>query len=431
DRHRHLPIVVLWGPQMSGKSELLDHLHERFYPGRPCVRRTKHELGILRPHLVALQLAFHLSCHVEGFGRLKFPRLFLGVAAIRGPITIDDPATTRSMMIRRTVPDRKRLGHLARETADSLADVVGAGRGMRFFLGLAVQGAGALVETGLALGGRGRKWYQDGLGQHFADPIDALVILAEQETNPQRRDQVDEVLCRAFLADLREEYSSFFRLFKRDENCLAILDDADSKGARGFLDVLAAQRRDWDPLLIVSAATTRSPSAGRQHPEQWVVRDAAAATYQDWSDGRAANDGWAALYPLKLSGLTLDEARAHFTGHAEAPHGPEVEATGILDNAEKVLRFAHRLTDGHLEGMRLVLAAMSLERRRVGAKNVDVRSLFSRPVTADSKLSLAQEVERLVSIAHLVPLPKPSTDDELAVVLRHELEGAHLAQLQA
>lgn len=36
-----------------------------------------------------------------------------------------------------------------------------------------------------------------------------------------------------------------------------------------------------------------------------------------------------------------------------------------------------------------------------------------------------------VSIAHLVPLPKPSADDELAVVLRHELEGAHLAQLQA
>ncbi|MGH3943372.1 MAG: hypothetical protein ACRDTG_33070 [Pseudonocardiaceae bacterium] len=36
-----------------------------------------------------------------------------------------------------------------------------------------------------------------------------------------------------------------------------------------------------------------------------------------------------------------------------------------------------------------------------------------------------------VSIAHLIPLPKPSTEDELAVLLRHELEGAHLAQLRA
>lgn len=397
DRRRPLPIVLLWGMRMSGKSELLDHLHERFYLGRPCVRRNQHELGALRPHEVALQLAFHLGCRVEGFGRLKFPRLFLGVAAIRGPVNVDDPTATRSMMIRRTVPDRKRLRNLARETAAGLSDVVGVDQGTRFFLGLAVKGAGAIVETALALSGRGRRWYQDGLGQHFADPIDALVRLAEQEANPQLRERVDEVLCRAFLADLRDEYSQrALQLYARDENCLAVLDDADSEGARGFLDILAARRREWDPLLIVSAAATRSPSIGHQHPEQWVVRDAAAATHQDWSDGRAANDGWTALYPVELSGLTLDEARAHFASHAPPPHGPEFDVAGVLGDAEKALRFAHRLTGGHLGGMRLALAAMSLERRRVGAENVDVRGLFSRPVTQDGNSSLAQEVRRLL-----------------------------------
>ncbi|MGQ0779356.1 MAG: hypothetical protein ACT4NY_33905 [Pseudonocardiales bacterium] len=397
DQQRPLPIVLLWGPQMSGKSELLDHLHERFYPGRPYVRRNKHELGTLRPHEVALQLAFHLSCRVEGFGRLKFPRLFLGVAAIRGPINIDDPAATRSMMIRRTVPDRKRLRTLARETAVALADVVGVGTSGQFFLGLTMDGVWAIAETALLLGGRGMRWYQEGLGQRFADPADALVRLAELEASPQLRERVDEVLCRAFLADLRDGYAQrFFQLYNKDENCLAMLDDADSEGTRGFLDVLAAQRRGWDPLLIVSAAATRSPSADHQHPEQWIVRDAAKVTYQDWSEGRAANEGWAALYPVELSGLTLDEARAHFVGQASSPHGPGVEVAGVLGDAEKALRFAHRLAGGHLGGIRLVLAAISLECRRVGAANVDVRGLFSRPVAADSTSSLAQEARRLL-----------------------------------
>lgn len=397
DRRRSLPIVLLWGPTMSGKSELLDHIHERFYHGRPYVRRNKDELGTLRPHEVALQLAFHLGCRVEGFGRLKFPRLFLGVAAIRGPVTIDDPAATRSMMIRRTVPDSKRLRNLARETAAGLADVVGAGQGTRFFLGLAVEGLGATVETAVALGGRGRRWYQTGLGQYFADPIDALVRLAEQEANPQLRERVDEVLCRAFLADLRDEYAQrLLQFYDRAENCLAVLDDADSAGVQGFLDVLAAQRQGWDPLLVVSAAATRSPSTGHQHPEQWVVRDAAKASYRDWNEGRAANDGWVTCYPMELGGLTLDEARAQFTGQVPPPHGPEIEVAGVLGDAEKALRFAHRLTGGHLGGMRLVLAAMSLERRRVGAENVDVRGVLSRPATPDGSSSLAEQIRRLL-----------------------------------
>jgi hypothetical protein len=102
---RSLPIVLLWDPRASGKSELLDHIQERFHSGRPYVRRNRHELGALRPHEVALRLASHLSSRVEGFGRLKFPRLVLGVAAIRGPVNMDDPAATRSMMIKRTIHD--------------------------------------------------------------------------------------------------------------------------------------------------------------------------------------------------------------------------------------------------------------------------------------------------------------------------------------
>lgn len=397
DRQRTLPIVLLWGPKMSGKSEILDHIHEQFGDGMPYARRSREELGRLRPHEVALQLAFHLSSRVEGFGRLKFPRLLLGVAAIRGPIDIRDPATTRSMMIRRTFPDGRRLRRLLRETATGLSDVVGAGQGTRFFLGLAVEGIGALGETMLELRGPGRKWYRTGLGQYFADPVDALVRLAEQETNPQSREQVDEVLCRAFLADLRDEYSTrLLQLYDRATNCLAVLDDADTEAARRFLAIVAAQRQEWDPLLIVSAAASRSPSAGFRHPERWLVRNAGDASYQDWSDGRATNGGWAACYPVEVDGLSLDEARAHFTGHAPYSPGSEIEVADALGDQETALRFAHRLTDGHLGGMRLVLSAMSRESRLVGAENVDVRALFHAPATEDGTSSLAEQTRRLL-----------------------------------
>jgi ABC-type branched-subunit amino acid transport system substrate-binding protein len=36
-----------------------------------------------------------------------------------------------------------------------------------------------------------------------------------------------------------------------------------------------------------------------------------------------------------------------------------------------------------------------------------------------------------VSVAYLLPVPKPSSDDELLALMHHELEGAYLAQLQA
>jgi len=399
DRLRPLPIVLLWGPRASGKSELLDHIQERFYADRPYVRRNRHELAALRPHEVALQLAFHLGWRVEGFGRLRFPRLLLGVAAIRGPVNTDDPAMTRSMMIRRTISNRKRLRKWVHDTAVALAGVAGAGPGTQVFLGLAVDGVGAIVETALARSGRGMRWYQDGLGVHFADPVDALVRLADQEANPHLRGTVDEVLCRAFLADLRDEYSKRrpLQIYDRDESCLILLDDVDSAGAQTFLDVLATQRQEWDPLLIVAAASTRCPSAGDQHPEHWVMRDAAEATHRDWSNEQTANGQRAALCPVELGGLALDDLRVHFTSQASPPRGRDVfDVAGVLGDIDKALTFAHRLTEGHLGGMRLVLRTMSLKRQRAGAENVDVRGLFGWPVTADSDSSLAEEVRRLV-----------------------------------
>lgn len=390
-RRQPLPIVLLWSPRLSGKSDLLDHIHRRFHRGRPTVRRRDAGLGDRRPHEVALQLADHLGRRVERFGRLRFPRLFLGMAAIRGPIGA--PATTREEMIRRTVRDRHRLKKWARATSVTLLNTVAANGLTRVFTGLVLEGVLATLETAPLLRGRGLRWYRDGLGQHFADPVDALVELAEQEMNGHLR-WVDEVLCRAFLADLRDGCSNrFFQLYDRNEHCLAMLDDANSPGVRAFFDILGRQRvHDWDPLLIIATSSKRFPVIADHGPEECPIRRADQASYTDWIDKRKLHDGWATLYPVTLDGVTLTEAKECYSprvkDNAIRLRRAGIDVTGLLGGAERAVAFAHHLTEGHIGGLNLVLRAMTRERKRAAAENiaaehVDLRRLFELPATDD------------------------------------------------
>jgi len=400
-QRRPLPIVVLWGPGQSGKSELLDHVHQRFYRGRPAVRRRGDEIGgNRRPYEVALQLAYHLGRRVERFGRVKFPRLFLGITAIRGPV--GEPAKDREEMIRRTIPDRQRLTQWMRETSAILLGVVAAERLTRVFAGLVLEGVLATLETAPLLRGRGLRWYRDGLGQHFADPMEALVELAAQEA-AGRRAWVDDVLCRAFLADLRDECSNrFLQLYDRNEHCLVVLDDADSPGVHTFFDILGAQReQEWDPLLIVAASSRRFSTAEGQHPEEWPVRCADQARYTDWLENQNENPGWAALYPVTLGGLAEAEATTCFAPRVadkaarQRRGGIDIDVEGVLGSTENAVGFARELTCGHLGGLRLVLRAMTSERTRAKNGNLDLRRLLDWPVT-DDEVPLAEVILRQV-----------------------------------
>jgi hypothetical protein len=287
---------------------------------------------------------------------------------------------------------------------------------------LAVKGVGAIVETALFRGSRGRNWYHDGIGQHFADPVDALLTLAQQEANPQLRERVDEVLCRAFLADLRDEYSPHpLQPYVRNENCLAVLDDADSAGTREFLDVLAAQRQDWDPLLIVSAAPTRSPTTGHEHPAHWVVQNAAKANHRDWSDSRATNGRWAALYPLEVNGLTLDEARVHLTGDGPSPYGSAVDVTGVLGDTDKALRFAHRLTSEDTVAWYDIMTAITQAPLAQPAQEVDSQQHWLRLVRpVDDGLVEPAELVAALQL-HTDPLGDPG--HHLCILIARQLES--------
>ncbi|MGH3622274.1 MAG: hypothetical protein ACRDQ5_10855, partial [Sciscionella sp.] len=394
ERRRPLPLVLLWGQRASGRSQLLDQLEREFSHGRPYVRRTGERLAGRRPHRIALVLAFFLGQRVEGFGRLKFPRLLLGLAVIRGrgprPPRQDDPRLgeeqpedleAERVRIRLLVRNNRDLAAQARGIAGDLGDAIGTDRLAKFFLGMAFEGVFWLLYTAFVLRGRALLWYRDGLGRHFADPLDALATLARYEATGEHS-VVDEVLCRAFLADLRDGCSPRFpRVWARNENCLALLDDADAPEVRDFLDMLANQRDGWDPLLVVATSSTRSPTGGTKHPERWPVRRAYAAGYADWSEHRAVNDGWAKRYPVVLGAAARYASAVGGCAVCAAESTREdIDLTGVLGDARRALSFAHRLTDGHIGALDFVLRAISLRRTAVGPERVDVRGVLGWPV---------------------------------------------------
>ncbi|MGH3938751.1 MAG: hypothetical protein ACRDTG_08955 [Pseudonocardiaceae bacterium] len=353
------------------------------------MRRRGSELG-RRPYEVALQLADHLGRDVERFGRLKFPRLFLGMLAIRGPV--GKPAANRAEMIRRTVPDRERLKKWAHATSGMLLEAIFADKATRVFVGLVVEGVLTRLETVPLLRGQGLRWYHDGLGLHFADPVEALVELAAQETDGQQT-WVDEVLCRAFLADLRDGCSNKFRqLYDRNEHCLAVVDDADSPAVHAFFEILGTQRAgQWDPLLIVAGSSRRFSNAEHPNTEQWPVRTARQASYADWLQHRNAHQGWPALYPVTLGGVTEAEAVTCF-----APRIPDnvarlrregIDLAGVVGGAEHAVTFVHQLTEGHLGALRLALRTLTRERARGADEPLDLRRLLEWPNQDDTALA--------------------------------------------
>lgn len=88
----------------------------------------------------------------------------------------------------------------------------------------------------------------------------------------------------------------------------------------------------------------------------------------------------------------------------------------------------------------LIWCGEGFEVRRIGAQCIGVTTgrVALRDDLADVLGKIRDENERVdhsgqdaVSVAYLVSLPAPSSNDELAVLLRRELEGAYVAQWQA
>lgn len=373
-RRRDLPAILLLGTRGSGKTALLKEIDRRCSSVRPCVLR---DLGAhaVRPHEVAAQLAYGLERRVKQFGQLRFPRLLLGLVAIRSAIDRYNRERARAQLRRLLFDDRQDLMAKVREISDRLVDELHAPRGSKVVLGLTFDGVMATARTVKTLRGRGFMWYRQALDRQFQCSLDALIELnaLEAERTPQTLAEVDEVLCGAFLADLRDAFTSGPRARLRTGNCVALIDNADSPTGQAFLEILASARsrhaehtrQDCDPLVVVAAGHTRFPALALRDP-----RSPRQATYADWAsirdqDHNRGPEFW--LYPVQLNDLDARELESL------ARRWPVAAA---VDHAVVIAR---RLTHGHPWGFILILRAVTATAERDGAEAVDLRGILDWP----------------------------------------------------
>jgi hypothetical protein len=380
-----LPIVVLWGARGTESSELLRHL--RRVDGWPAPRALLdgESLPALRPHAVANRLAFQLGQHVERFGRARFPRFFLGMQAVREPL---DPANrnaqeSRRALLRRYLRNRREGREWLHRSAGAIAVLAGLPPDRAEAFGMAVEGVLEAGRTLALLRGAGLRWYEDGLGHHVSDGADALVELSTKEFH-EAHEFVDEVLCRAFVADLRSEFASGEGpIYKRQRSALVLIDNVGTEAARDFVRTLAAQRDGSGPLLVVAASHRRFPDTAARDPALWQPDDLAEASLAGWAQQRPAREG-SRYYPVWVD--PVDDVPA-----TAGPREPETLAVadqrGLLPADYPVVAFARRLTAAHPAGMDMVFRVLDGHRKTAGSTRparLDLRRLFTM-VDPDTK----------------------------------------------
>jgi hypothetical protein len=197
-------------------------------------------------------------------------------------------------------------------------------------------------------------WYREGLGEPFADPFQALAQLGRSEAQGEHA-LVDVTLCRAFLADIRAEYQAEFRWYARDRNPLLLIDAATRRSPARFVEHLVAAGGPA-PLVVVAASGTRqSPPTGE--PSGWQPAALADASATDWAT-HSGRPGWARHYPVVFGIPTAAPRPAGLPRPGARRHEHHVE-------------FAQRLTAGHPGGYERVL--------RIARTGTDLRRVLDAP----------------------------------------------------
>jgi hypothetical protein len=205
-------------------------------------------------------------------------------------------------------------------------------------------------------------WFGSRDGRASPDPEPELAWLHDEW--PASTGEVAEVLCGAFLADLRDDFANRRLSDEWSLNCLLLVDHVDEAAARAFLSPLVRQRIEHrerttqtDPLTVVAA--------GRG----------------DLRDGIAGTD----RAELDLDDLTYPELRRQpvpvrpwLFYRLPALTGPEVRAlvNGAVSGGrrQRMLTVLVRgLTDGHPAAVREVLKVVT---RQAGPGHHPARTAF-------------------------------------------------------
>ncbi|MBB5075182.1 hypothetical protein [Nonomuraea endophytica] len=364
---QELPIIVLLGPAGTGKGALVRHVRDRVVtePASPAALVSLRDQD--DEQLPVSRIVARVAHGLMLSSRVKLPRVVftLHVLALR-PGRRSDQAVLKELdgLVDGTAPNPP-------EFLDPLRELLG----MVPQIGQFLAGGVSLLRLALLrkriavrlLNRKGRTWLTAEL--HEGN----LVTLAKRNQQggaDLAEDSPAVILCKALVADLREEYTKPGR---HPRNCLLMLEGAETERGQVFLKALKLAKGD-DPLVVVATSRSWVPVGGAWArpglgaPDRPQPPTLSEAAHSDWLAHRSADeDRW--WYPVRMPPLlTSGSERRHAAaidrltgGYRQAAlellgvagSAPDDDAFRSALHRKDVLRWPERLhlpNLGHLSG---------------------------------------------------------------------------------
>lgn len=397
DPKKDQPVLVVEGTRGSGKTALLNRLDTLLDQVTPHARLDFESNAQIPPHRILTALVFALPRRTDGLS-LRFPRFITGQYVMRLDLDHNDRVRARDEVRRKL--DKERIPpNLANILAQVAKEALGY---VHFTTPVPIQPLLKLVippATNWVVRkvwrrseslGRFRDWYgHRGQGLRH-DANDALVELntwAHQPEDDEAQQRLNELLCDAFFADLRDGFPAKGRGLRK---AVILLDNIDTEAGANFVDTLVNTRQIRianelapEPLLVV--ATSRGDYlAARPRYEKLPLPDNAGRDGPPDSAGQS----W---YQYVLPDLDFDHVRS-MVGARQLRDG----------NNERLTKVIYELTNGHPASTRLLLntVAANQELRDYPAALLNARD---PAVGTEGDTVLATLVARLLAGVTLGP----------------------------
>lgn len=384
------PVLVVEGSGGSGRSAFVHDRWDAWARRTPTAwvdPRLLDEPDAEEMRAVLLAVMLGLSRKVPGYP-VRFPRVIAAYIAMKEPITDEDPERAAETMRGRLNDylDKHKLLEFVRGLIEVIPHAV-----RLFSPGDPVGGLGhpILKDTpprivrGLLVKrtfGKAVRWFghQDA-GLNF-DPHAALVRLSRQAAikTTAVRQQVDELLVAALLADLRESLEG---VPNRPWHALILLDNGDMPIARAFTTALVrVQGRIPDPMVGQTARrfdpVVMMTASGGVLLEELARSNAQPVHWERSRSGRGIlppGQRHGTWLPVQLSDLTETDVQTMALKRMWPP---------TLGNST-VSRLTFRLTGGHADATTLVLRVLESSPAQLNDLN---QVLCERSFTAGTPL---------------------------------------------